>query len=119
MKNFVINLSVNVFGILIARHIVPGFSFQGDTLLLLEGAFILMLINSLLKPILKLVFFPFILLSLGLFTIVINMLLLWIFTQIPLGVHIESAYGLLYATLLFGTINFILHLPVLSDGETK
>ncbi|MBI5421294.1 MAG: phage holin family protein [Parcubacteria group bacterium] len=115
MKNFVINLSANAFGVLIARHFVPGFSFQGDMLLLLEGAFILTLINYLLKPILKAILFPFILLSLGLFTIVINMLLLWIFTQIPLGVQIEGIYALLYATLLFGSINFVLHLLTIRE----
>ncbi|MBI5153570.1 MAG: phage holin family protein [Parcubacteria group bacterium] len=119
MKNLLLNLLANMFGILIARHFVPGFSFQGDALLLIEGAFILTLINYFLKPILKLVLFPFILLSLGLFTIVINMLLLWIFTQIPLGVQIEGLLALLYATILFSTINFVLHLPVLSSDDTK
>ncbi|MEK7498799.1 MAG: phage holin family protein [Patescibacteria group bacterium] len=119
MKNLLLNLLANMFGILIARHFVPGFSFQGDILLLLEGSFILMLINSLLKPILKAILFPFILLSLGLFTIAINMLLLWIFTQIPLGVQIEGILALLYATLLFSVINFALHLPVLSSDDTK
>jgi len=117
MKNFIINLSANAFGILVARHFVPGFSFQGDALLLIKGAFILTLINYFLKPILKAILFPFILLSLGLFTIVINMLLLWIFTRIPLGVQIEGIYALLYATLLFGSINFVLHLPIISEDK--
>ncbi len=111
MKNLLINFFANVFGILIARHIVHGFSFQGDTLLLLEGAAILMLLNYTLKPLLKVIFFPFILISLGLFTIIINMLVLWILTQLPLGVHFDGIYALTYTTVLIGGINFILHLP--------
>ncbi len=112
MKTLITNFLTNIFGILIARHIVPGFLFEGDVLLLLEGAAILTIMNYVLKPVLKFIFFPFIMLTLGLFTIAINMLVLWVITQFPLGVYIRGVDTLLYATLLFSIINFILHLPL-------
>ena len=108
---FIFTFFINMLCILIARHIIPGFSFQGDTLLLLEASGILTIMNYTLKPILAFVFFPFILLTLGLFTIAINMLVLWIITQFPLGVQNQSTEALLYTTLFFSIINTLLHHP--------
>ncbi|MDE1970011.1 MAG: phage holin family protein [Patescibacteria group bacterium] len=110
MNKLIRNFFVNLLGILIARAIIPGFMFQGDVILLLETTAILTVLNFTLRPILKLVFLPLILLTLGLFTFVVNMLILWLITFAPLGIHIQTLNALVLATILFGALNLLLHI---------
>ena len=63
-------------GLLIATAIVPGLHYAGSTFGFVVLALIFGLINALLKPILSLLTCPLVLLTLGLFMLVINGLLL-------------------------------------------
>ena len=112
IKKLIRNYLANILGIIIASRYLPGFSFQGPILLLFETATILTLLNYTLKPLLKLVFLPLILITLGLFTFAVNMLILWLITFISLGVHIATLETLVLATFLFGVLNILLHLPL-------
>jgi len=71
-----IRILANSGAIFIADRVVPGFIFKGNfTDLLIAGA-VIGAINALIKPLLKLLSFPVILLTLGLFNIIINIFLL-------------------------------------------
>lgn len=62
----------------VAVQIVPGFDFDGSTLALLGVALILGVINIIVKPILTILSLPAIVLTLGLFLLVVNALVLWL-----------------------------------------
>jgi putative membrane protein len=74
------------------------------------------LVNALLKPILKLLTCPFILLTLGLFTLIINTLLFWLTGLLGgvfgsgFGYRIETFWAGLLGALLVGVVNTILTL---------
>ncbi len=74
------------------------------------------LVNALLKPILKLLTCPFILLTLGLFTLVINTLLFWLTGLLGgifgsgFGYRIETFWAGLLGALLVGVVNTMLTL---------
>jgi putative membrane protein len=74
------------------------------------------LVNALLKPILKLLTCPFILLTLGLFTLVINTLLFWLTGLLGgvfgsgFGYRIETFWAGLLGALLVGIVNTVLTL---------
>lgn len=78
MVDLVVKVLINAIGVYAAIQVVPqiDFDFGDDWSKLIGVALILALVNSYLKPIAKLVSFPINLLSLGLFTFVINALLL-------------------------------------------
>ena len=73
-------------------------------------------VNALLKPIIKLLTCPFILLTLGLFTLVINTLLFWLTGLLGgvfgsgFGYRIETFWAGLLGALLVGIINTVLTL---------
>jgi putative membrane protein len=74
------------------------------------------LVNALLKPILKLLTCPFILLTLGLFTLIINTLLFWLTGLLGgvfgsgFGYRIETFWAGLLGALLVGIVNTVLTL---------
>jgi len=63
---------LNGVALLIASKIVPGISFQGGFGYLLIAGLVFGLVNLLVKPIVKLLSLPFILITLGLFYLIIN-----------------------------------------------
>ena len=97
----------NAFALFIATQVIRGFTFQGNIAALFIAAFILTVINALLKPILKLLLGPIILLTFGVFTIVINIFSLFILDILSPAVTIQGYLPLLLATLIIGAVNII------------
>ncbi len=85
----IIFILANSASILVASHFIHGFVFQGSWLDLLIAGTVLGGVNYLLKPLVKLFSLPMIILTLGLFTIVINIgLLLFTALLLPsLAIH--------------------------------
>lgn len=99
----------NVLGIYAAARIVPGFVFRGDFLdLVLSGA-LLGLMFLLLKPLIKILSLPLLLITLGLFSLVINGLLLWVLTLVTPSVTIAGLAAYFWATALITLINLVTH----------
>ena len=98
----------NVLALFLADHYIDGVSLLGGYKELILAAAVIGLINFFLKPGLKLIFGPFIILSLGLFVIVINMGILYVADLLLPQVEFIGWSSLLLTTLLLGFINFII-----------
>ncbi len=108
MISFIIRILGNSLALYVANYFVPGFVVSGSWKeYLLAGAF-LGLLNFLVKPVLKMISMPFIILTLGLFTLVINGLLLWTVDYIFDFVSIGDVTALLYATVVITIINLFI-----------
>ena len=75
-RSFGYRVLLGGLGLLIADALVPGISFDGNVVQFVVLALLFGLVNALLKPILSLLTCPLVLVTLGLFTLVINALLL-------------------------------------------
>jgi len=100
--NLLVKVIINAVGVIVAVLLVPQIVFPAaDDLLKLQGnwwqvivvAVILALINSYLKPILKLLSFPITLLTMGLFALVLNAALLLLVAFIADLVKIDFTIG--------------------------
>ncbi len=95
MSDLLVKILVNAVGVYAAIQLVPqiDFAFGDDWWKLLAVALILALVNSYVKPILKILSFPVTLVSLGLFSFVLNALLLLLVAlvsdQLGLGFSID------------------------------
>ena len=78
MVDLVAKVLINAIGVFAATQVVPQikFAWGHDWWKLLAVALILALVNSYLKPVLRILSFPITLISLGLFAFVLNALLL-------------------------------------------
>lgn len=78
MKTPIKNFLISVFSIAILAHLIPGVSYQSDLKILLLAAFILSLVNFIVKPILKIIFLPINLITFGIAGWLIQVILLYL-----------------------------------------
>lgn len=90
MKALLRNFLINLASLWLATRLISGVYFEGGFKTLLIGAFVFMLINFLLVPLLKLLFLPLNLLTLGIFGWLINVLALYALTTFVSGFKISS-----------------------------
>ena len=108
MISFIIRIFGNSLALYVAYYFVPGFVINGSWKeYLLAGSF-LGLLNLVVKPVLKLISMPIIILTLGLFTLVINGLLLWTVDYIFDFVSIRDITALLYAVVIITIVNLFI-----------
>ena len=117
---FLIRLLINAFALWIAVEIVPGVNYQGEWVRLLLVALVLGLVNALVRPVLVLLSCPMLILTLGLFTLVINAFVLWLTsalsTRLGLGFHV-SGFGAAFVGALVVSIVSILLSIFVRDPE--
>lgn len=64
-------------------------------------------LNTFIRPVLKMLAFPLIMISLGAFTLVINGLILWFVSEALDVVLISGLWTLLWATLIVSVVNML------------
>jgi putative membrane protein len=105
MVRFILRILGNSIALYAATWLVPGFVFSGGIREYLYAGVGLGLMNVILKPIIKFFTFPFIILTLGLFTIVINALILWLVDYIFDFIEIGDIVNLIWATIVISIVN--------------
>ena len=78
MTKFILRWVINAIALYLAVWLLPGIDLEGGLISIVWLALILGLINALLAPLLKFLTCPLILLTLGLFTLVINSFVFWL-----------------------------------------
>ena len=78
MTKFIVRLCVNAIALYLAALLLPGIALNGEPISILWLALIFGLVNALFRPLLKVLTCPLIILTLGLFTLVINTFLFWL-----------------------------------------
>lgn len=106
MTRFIIRWTINAVALYVAVVLVPGISLTGSWTSLIWLALIFGLVNALLRPILKLFTFPLIILTLGLFSLLINSFLFWLTSIIGqgFGVGLHIAAPVFWNSLLGGLV---------------
>jgi putative membrane protein len=72
----ILRVFINAFAIWLTNFLLSGFNFEGTILNLIIVAIIFGFVNAIIRPIVKLLTLPINLVTLGLFTLIINMLML-------------------------------------------
>ena len=88
MTKFVIRWVINVIALYAAIWIVPGIDFEGKWTGVLWLALIIGLLNALVRPLLKFLTCPLIILTLGIFTLLINTFLFWLAGIVGTNFHV-------------------------------
>lgn len=111
-----IRLLINAAALWVAVRLVPGVSFSGDARLLLVVALIFGVLNASLKPILIILTLPFLLVTLGLFTFVVNAVMLWVTGELSralgLGFHVDGVFAAFLGALVVSAVSILLSLFV-------
>ncbi len=112
MTKFVFRWAINVVALYAAIMLVDGIELSGKWTGVLWMALIIGLLNALVRPLLKFLTCPLIILTLGLFTIVINTVILmlanWVGQGFNLGVTVDGFWSALLGSLVISVVSVIL-----------
>jgi len=104
----IVDLLINALAIMLAAYLLPGVHVEG-----LEGALIaavvLALINMFIKPIFVLITLPITILTLGLFILVINTLVILLVSYLVPGFEVDGFLTALLFSILLWIVNVVLH----------
>ena len=125
---FLLRLLVNAAALAVATWLISGITLTAtDTtdrvVSLLIVALIFGVINAIIKPIFQLVTLPLVLLTLGLFLIVINALLLmltsWLSGEFGLGWHVDGFWPAVWGSIVISIVSFLLSTLVPDKKEQR
>lgn len=103
--HLIIRLLLNAAALLVVAYLIPGFSVDGFWYALI-AAVVLGLVNAIIKPILVVLTLPITILTLGLFTLVINALLIWGVASLLEGFAVDGFMSALYGGLILWVISW-------------
>lgn len=106
MKKFIIKCFTNMLGIYVASLLFPAISVSSPAAVLWAG-FVLGLITLFLRPVLLLISLPVNLLTMGLFTLVINAWLVQVTSYLTIGINVPSFLYALVTALIIYLINIL------------
>lgn len=108
MRNFVIRLFVNALALSAAAWLVSGITLSGGFGSVLLVALLFGLVNALLKPIVFLLSLPFLILTLGLFTFVVNGIMLLVTAALTSHLGVSGLGSAILGSLVISLVSVIL-----------
>jgi putative membrane protein len=114
VRSVLLHWILNAAALWAAAAIIPGLDFTGGPGKLLLVAAVFGIVNSTLRPLLTILTCPLIVLSLGLFTLVINALMLlvtgWLSESWNLGFAVSGFWAAFFGGLVVGLVSMVLSL---------
>ena len=108
MKNFVIRLLVNAVALWAAAEVVSGIRLSDDFADILIVALVFGIVNALLKPVLVVLSIPFLLVSLGLFALVLNGALLMITAALTARLDVSGLGAAILGSIVISIVTIVL-----------
>jgi putative membrane protein len=118
MKGIALRFLITGVAVLLAANIVPGIHIDGVAAGL-SAAIVLALLNALIRPFLYLFSVPFIVVTLGLFIVLINALLLELTAWLVKGFTIDGFWPAVWGALLISVVSTILNLLISDEGHVE
>ena len=120
MRNFLIRLIINAIALSITASLLPGISVNGGLGTLLLVALIFGIVNAIIKPILILLTCPAVILTLGIFILVINGLLLQITSSLSNGALMVEDFGWAFVGgIVMGIVGVVVELGLSALGLSE
>ncbi|WP_425806030.1 phage holin family protein [Desulfitobacterium sp. Sab5] len=107
MSGFLIRLLINALALIITTFFVPGLHLAGVTAAI-YAALVWGIVNTLIRPIFSFFTFPLQILSLGIFTLVINALMLALTAKLVSGFNIYSFSSAFFGAIVLSIVSMIL-----------
>jgi putative membrane protein len=120
--SILIRLIVNAAALWVATQLVPGVTYMGGGLPFFGVALVFGVVNTIIRPVAKLLTFPLIILTLGIFLFFINGLMLWLTSRLSaalgLGFHVAGFWPAFWGAMVVTVVSTLLSLMV-GDGDRR
>ncbi len=107
MIRALVQVVLNGLALLLAAWLVPGVAYEGGLLYLFLAGLVLGLINLLVKPLVTLLSLPLLVLTLGLFYLVINGAMLWLAAALLDGLRVDGCGAAILGGLVIALFNWL------------
>ena len=107
---------LSALAVMVTAYLLPGIVVQSFFVALVV-AVMLGLLNTFIRPLLVLIAFPLEIITLGLFTVVINAALVLLTARFVAGFSVSSFWTALFFSIILSLVNAILHLFEPSKGH--
>ena len=105
-------LLINAAALWVATKVVSGVTFEGSWLPFLGVALVFGVVNTFIRPVLKILTFPIIILTLGIFALVVNGLMLMLTSSLSaalgLGFHVSGFWPAFWGALVVSIVSTLL-----------
>src|SRR5438132_8012069 len=113
---FLLRLAVNAAALWVAAHLVPGVTFTGGWVPFLGVALVFGFMNAFIRPVTKLLTLPLIIVTFGIFSLVVNGLMLWltsaVSSRLDLGLHVRGFWAAFFGALVGSIVSTLLSMMV-------
>ncbi len=117
--HFLIRLFINTVALWVATRVVSGITYTGTPAALLLVALVFGVLNAFVRPVLKLLTCPLLILTLGLFTLLLNAFMLWLTGAVSgglkLGFHVSGFGAAFWGGLVISLVSIVLSIFVKGD----
>lgn len=118
MKGLLLRWVINAVGIAFASYIIRGIEVQGPRSIFVAAA-VLGIFNALLRPLLLVLTLPINILTLGLFTLILNGLMLWLVGTVVKGFEVHGFLPAVAGALIISVISFMANLLINDQGRIE
>jgi putative membrane protein len=112
MTYLILKIMINAMAIAVAVKLVDGINFTGEWWKMILIGVVFGVVNSIIKPLLTFFTLPLIILTLGLFTVIINTLMLLLTAQLSgpfeLGLRINGFWPAFWGALIVSVVSMVL-----------
>jgi putative membrane protein len=115
--NYLVRLLVTMVAIMLIAYLFPGLIWVDQWWSALIAAFILGIVNVIIRPILIIFTLPITLLTFGLFLLVINGLMLALAAGLVGGFHVNGFWGAVMGSILISIVSWFLNRLLLNRGQ--
>ncbi len=120
---FLVRLLVNAAALWVATRLVPGVTYDGGALPMLGVALVFGVVNAFLRPVAKILTFPLILVTLGIFALVINGLMLWLTSSLSsamgLSFHVSGFSAAFWGGLVVSVVSTMLSMLIRDSSASS
>jgi len=109
LRRFVAHLIVNALAIWLVAQVVSGIHFDGNLIALLAVALIFAIVNTLIKPVVNLLTLPLTVLTLGLFALIVNALMLLLTGALAPSFSVDGLIPALIGGIVIGIVSTVLN----------
>jgi putative membrane protein len=114
-----VSWALNAVALGVAGWLLSGVTFHGSAWTVIWAALVFGVLNTILKPILKLITLPLAILTLGIAWFFVSMLMLWL-TQLIIGrFDIHGFWNYVWATLIVWAVNVVLDALFRNEGRGR
>jgi len=123
MNRFILRWMINAVALYVAVLIVPGLTLESHWLSVVWLALIFGFVNALLRPILKFLTCPLIMLTLGLFSLLINAFLFWLTAQVGqffgISLSVEGFWPAFWGAVIVSVVSVVLSLVFKDELKSR